>query len=151
MGTSTLIFALPVGWIADKVPRNRVIAVGGLIYLGAISLFVYAVTPRSSSPSDVKQEYNLLIFASVLWGVASAFSSGPVKAMLADSIPAGSRSMWFSVNFLANTIPSSVGPAVSIILFRLWGTDQWTQVPSSLTLRPHLCNCFLTNSDASPP
>jgi len=125
LGASTLAFALPVGWIADKSPRHRIIAVGGLAYLAAIALTVYAVWPRNTVTAD--QEYQLLLGSAIVWGFANGVFTGPVQALFADCVPDGKRSKWYNYQFLSYLIPSSVGPATSIVLFKVWGSDQWTQ------------------------
>jgi hypothetical protein len=55
IGTSTLVFALPVGWLADKLPRHHVIGVGGSVSsLAATVITVHAVT--RPIPPDIPGE-----------------------------------------------------------------------------------------------
>jgi MFS family permease len=107
IGTSTLVFALPVGWLADKVPRHQVIAYGGgFSSLAAIGITAHAIVrpvvpvipgesedaAQARRAAEDSAQFQQLVIACIVWGIANGIRSGPVKALFADSIPTGSRS-----------------------------------------------------------
>jgi MFS family permease len=83
-GLSALITALPVGWLADKWPRSRIIAIGGLADCFAIVITGYVVI--CGGPLW------MLMVGLVLWGIVNTTTYGPSQALYADSVPTGERS-----------------------------------------------------------
>ena len=130
-GLASLFSALPVGYLADKYGRDRVIgAGGGLIIVTAIAhamLLEWIGTDEEAlNRDDGKRELSFIMFAAVmaLWGVGGGVINGPSQALYADSTPAGSRSVYYMYLFAAYMISSCLGPLVSIILFQTLG-DEW--------------------------
>lgn len=68
-GMSALLSALPVGWLADKWPRSRIISLGGYINLLAVVITGYVV--YSGGPLW------LLLIGLVLWGIVDTTTYGP--------------------------------------------------------------------------
>lgn len=62
----------------------------------------------------------------VLAGLAGQVISGPVDALLADSMPEGERSGGYAWLWVANLLPSCVGPLICAALFLRLGND-WGQ------------------------
>ena len=83
-GVSALLTALPVGWLADKWPRSKIIAIGGLADVLAIIITGYVVICVGP--------LWLLMVGLVLWGVVNTTTYGPSQALYADSVPTGERS-----------------------------------------------------------
>ena len=123
-GVSQLVSALPVGYLADKFGRAPVIRVGALAMLGATALTLYAVL-RDQDATTTTTTFQLLIGAMCAWGIASGIFNGPMQALFADSLPRGTRSYWYTLLFGAYLLPSVAGPALAIILFKVYG-DDWT-------------------------
>uniref|UniRef100_A0A061R3F8 Mfs general substrate transporter n=1 Tax=Tetraselmis sp. GSL018 TaxID=582737 RepID=A0A061R3F8_9CHLO len=114
-GLSALISALPLGWLADRWPRSRIIAVGGVAQVLAVLITGYVVWKAGP----------LILVGLVLWGVVDTTTFGPSQALYADSVPTGSRSRYYNYLFLAWLLPSSVGPLVSVLMFNFLG-NTWT-------------------------
>ena len=49
--------------------------------------------------------------------------NGPLKALVADSLPKGERSGGFTKLFVASLLPRSVGPLISVVMFSRLGDD----------------------------
>ena len=130
-GLASLFSALPVGYLADKCGRDKVIGAGGtLIIVTAVAhamLLEWIGTDEEElNHNDGKRELSFVLFAAVmaLWGIGGGVINGPSQALYADSTPAGSRSIFYMYLFAAYMISSCLGPLVSIILFQTLG-DEW--------------------------
>ena len=130
-GLASLFSALPVGYLADKCGRDKVIGAGGaLIIVTAVAhaaLLEWIGTDEEAlNHDDGKRELSFILFAAVmaLWGIGGGVINGPSQALYADSTPAGSRSVYYMYLFAAYMISSCLGPLVSIILFQTLG-DEW--------------------------
>ena len=119
-GAATLLTALPVGFLADKYSRARVIAGGGVIMLLAAGVTLYALFDVGGG-----RAYVAICGAMALWGVGGGVVTGPVQALFADSVPRGERSQAYTRLFTAWLVPSCVGPAISAVMFARMG-DSWT-------------------------
>ena len=126
-GLASLLSALPVGYLADKIGRDKVIASGGaLLFLTAVlhvSLLEWIGSDDDEAASK-KDAFWLLAAVMALWGVGGGIVNGPAQALYADSTPAGSRSTYYVYLFACYTLASCVGPLVSILLFQTIG-DEW--------------------------
>lgn len=60
----------------------------------------------------------------IFWGLGDGVVNGPCQALFADSTPSGTRSTYFTYQFVCYLSASAVGPLVSIILFQTLG-DNW--------------------------
>ena len=130
-GLASLFSALPVGYLADKCGRDKVIGAGGaLIIVTAVAhaalLGWIGTDEEALNHDDGKRELSFILFAAVmaLWGIGGGVINGPSQALYADSTPAGSRSVYYMYLFAAYMISSCLGPLVSIILFQTLG-DEW--------------------------
>mmetsp|Transcript_2307 Transcript_2307/g.4932 ORF Transcript_2307/g.4932 Transcript_2307/m.4932 type:complete len:547 (-) Transcript_2307:50-1690(-) len=133
-GLASLFSALPVGYFADKMGRDKVISAGGaLIVITAIvhaSLLEWIGTDEEAlNNDDHKRQLSFVLFAGVmaLWGVGGGVINGPSQALYADSTPAGRRSVYYMYLFACYMISSCLGPLVSIVLFQTLG-DEWDLV-----------------------
>ena len=127
-GMAALLTAIPVGYLADKYPRSRIIWIGGVALIltaAAHSSVLFYV--GDSAPTGDKQQTSLLLylFIMALWGSAGGVVNGPVQALYADSTPSGERSTYYVYLFASFMLSSCVGPLISIVLFQYWGND-WT-------------------------
>jgi MFS family permease len=128
-GLASLITALPVGYLADKIGRSKVIAAGGiLLFITAIlQIGVLEWVGTSNDVHDNDNETTALLIMGVimaLWGVGDGIVNGPASALYADSTPEGQRSVYYNYLFVAYMSASAVGPLVSIVLFQTLG-DVW--------------------------
>lgn len=113
-GVAELVMALPIGYLADKYPRSRVIKFGGILVIVASALTFYAIWRGSSTPSHANEAYYLLMVALGLWGTVDGISYGPMQALYADSTLRGMRSEYYAYLYVAWILSTIVGPVVSI-------------------------------------
>ncbi len=132
-GLAQLLFALPIGYMADRFSRSGVIKVGGVASLAGIAATVYAVVVAKdvtdeSNFHEARVSYGLLVFALVLWGIVEGVSMGPTQALLADYTPKEQRPQMYTHIFATYILGGIVGPIVSIILFSTLGEsyEDWT-------------------------
>jgi MFS family permease len=129
-GLASLLTALPIGYLADRIGRSKVIRAGGVLMFLTIGVQIYLLEwIGTHSPEANSREHNLtaLIIMGVVmacWGVADGVVNGPASALYADSTPQGQRSAYYTYLFACYMLASSVGPLVSIILFETLG-DEW--------------------------
>jgi len=119
-GIAQLVFALPIGLVADWYGKARIVAYGGGLMLLAIAVSLWAVTDAVhsvDSVSDAIHAYRWFLVALGLWGIVGGVVNGPSQALFADSIQKGKRSELFTWLYSSYLISSTVGPIVSIILF----------------------------------
>ena len=125
-GLAILFSALPVGYLADKYGRSKVIAAGGgLIIITTVLHFFVMSWVGVDDLSDRKREESLILLAMIMamWGVAGGVVSGPCQALFADSTPRGSRSKYYMWLFASYMLASCLGPLLSIVLFQTLGDD----------------------------
>jgi MFS family permease len=133
-GLSSLLAALPVGYVADKIGRAKVIRAGGLALLVTIVAQIWVLEwvgteeDDHEHPSGVSYNRNVALWMMgiimAFWGIGDGVVNGPCNALFADSTPEGQRTRFFNYLFVAYTVASSCGPLVSIILFQTLG-DVW--------------------------
>merc|ERR1711927_68222 len=76
-GAATLFTALPVGYLADKYSRARVIAGGGVVMLLAAGATLYALLDVGGG-----RTYLAICGAMALWGVGAGLSRAPHRRSL---------------------------------------------------------------------
>lgn len=106
--------AVPMGWLADRFRRGRVIGVAGLVFSGFVALSGLAVNA-------------LMLFLTRL-GVGTAKSSTlPVHgSLLADQYPIGTRGRVNALTFTCGRAVATLSPlAVGGIAAVAGGTDGW--------------------------
>jgi MFS family permease len=141
-GLTTLLAALPMGYVADTAGRSKVIRAGGILLLlttiTQIIVLVMVGTDEDNigngdgdddekDSSKVNTTVVLWIMGVIMcfWGLADGVVTGPCMALFADSIPEGDRSTYYNYSFVCYTSASACGPLVSIILFQTLG-DTWS-------------------------
>ena len=124
-GLATLLSALPVGYLADKYGRAKVIAYGGIGMLLTAALHLSLVLWIGTNVEQ-QRHWELWAMAVVmaLWGVVAGVTNGPAQALFADSTPQGLRSQYYVYLFIVYLVASAVGPTVSIVMFQTIG-DEW--------------------------
>lgn len=148
-GLATLITALPVGYLADKWGRAKVIRCGGILLLiSTICQSLLLSWVGTNDPDDRHKTMGLWLLGvlSVMWGISEGVVDGPCSALFADSTPAGSRSKYYNYLFAAYAGATAIGPLVSIILFQTLG-DDWDlydlRIVIYVGLGMEFCNSFL--------
>ena len=91
-GLTSLLFALPVGWAADRGRKARIVAIGGgcIVVAAAATSFavIYGVAEGGDDGFERTLSYGVFIGAMCLWGLVNAVTNGPAQAIYADSTPA---------------------------------------------------------------
>ncbi|MFX0114097.1 MAG: MFS transporter [Candidatus Hodarchaeota archaeon] len=111
-GLVSTIFIFPVGYIVDRWRRDVFIWIGALFQALAMGILVISTT--------IEMVLVAQLFAGAGWGVSGTAR----EALLADSLPSGTRSEIYARLFFLNMAFSAVGPALNIILFFILG-DSW--------------------------
>jgi len=124
-GISGLVFALPVGYLADRWSRSKVIALGGVLSIVAAAFTGYAVYKGAEDEDKWRTHYNILLGTMCIWGITGGIVNGPTQALYADSTPQGTRSKYYQYLFIGWGLSSIAGPLVSILLFAVYG-NEWT-------------------------
>lgn len=109
--------ALPVGWLATYVRRDKILRFAGGLSLAALGTTAYAVLATS-------HQYELLCAGLALWGLAQG-SFPVVEALFADSIPTGHRTSLYSLMQISSMLAGGLGPAVAAVYFWVRG-NAWS-------------------------
>ncbi|CAE6946063.1 TDRD1 [Symbiodinium sp. CCMP2592] len=121
-GLTNLIFALPVGYIADKWSRRACIRIGASLSLLSGACLLLAVLLATADNSTA---FAILCAALGLQGICDGIMNGPLVALMDDSCPAGRRSDVETMNAVVYGAASSVGPLVGLVVF-LYAGNTWS-------------------------
>ena len=153
-GLASLLCALPIGYLADKMGRSIVIRAGGiLLFVTAvfqIGILQWVGTDFDEDDLGSSKKSKLALWSMgavmVFWGLGDGVVNGPCQALFADSTPEGERSTYFTYQFACYLTASAVGPLVSIIMFQTLG-DEWDMAHLRLViyvgLGMEVCNSCL--------
>ena len=155
-GLASLLCALPIGYLADKMGRSIVIRAGGILLfvtaLLQIGILEWVGTDfdDDDDQSAVSNRNNTALWLMgaimIFWGLGDGVVNGPCQALYADSTPEGERSTYFTYQFACYLTASAVGPLVSIIMFQTLG-DEWDMYHLRLIiyvgLGMEVCNAWL--------
>jgi len=123
-GLASLLSALPVGYLADKIGRDPVIRTGGVLMMLTAALHIGLIVWIGNDPSKFSTGLTLTAIVMGFWGISGGVVNGPAQALYADSIPTGQRSFYYTVLVVIYLVASAVGPTTAIVLFQTVG-DQW--------------------------
>jgi MFS family permease len=126
-GLSELIFAIPIGYIADKYSRSMVLRSGAIMeYITLACTFgiVYNIANEKWS-DDIA--YASMVLINILFGISWGLSSGPIGALVADSTENGKRSEIYMITSTFVLVGSMIGPIMIIVLSEIFSsdTDDW--------------------------
>lgn len=124
-GMSTLIVALPVGYLADRFSKAKTVWIGGAFTPVAVGATAFAVIYGTEHAEHSTLCVYILMGAMCIWGFIAAVSNGPAQALYADSIAEGSRSEYYNTLFVVYLLSSVFGPILSIVLFAVYG-NTWS-------------------------
>jgi MFS family permease len=109
MGIATFAASIPLGIVADKYGRKRMLVIGNLIAGAILVVFAFTANPIA------------LIAAAVFEGISEAAFSASSGAMLAERAEASKRNSVFSLYGFANSLAFGIGglavPAIVIFEF----------------------------------
>lgn len=123
-GLALLLCSFPAGCAADLLRRDRILSLAGVV--GAAAALTTGIA--------VEFAYLPLIYASsALWGIFLALCNPALEAIFADSVPAGQRSLPFTLKHAMLNVAMVMGPLSGVVL--LWKYDD---VRNPASLRPVL-------------
>ncbi|CAE7727934.1 TDRD1 [Symbiodinium necroappetens] len=138
-GLTNLIFALPVGYIADKWSRRACIRIGASLSLLSGACLLLAVLLATADNSTA---FAILCAALGLQGICDGIMNGPLVALMDDSCPAGRRSDVETMNAVVYEAASSVGPLVGLVVF-LYSGNTWSLSSMKLVIALGVLICQL--------
>ena len=124
MGISQLLLSFPTGYLADKFRRDSLLKAASCFGFVAISTTLVAV---------YRQSYMLLALALALWGSLWGVVYTAISALFSDSLPPGSRSLWFTRRVILIKLGNTVGPIVVLVMFYFLG-NEWTAKECSIVM-----------------
>lgn len=124
MGISQLLLSFPTGYLADKFRRDSLLKAASCFGFVAISTTLVAVHRRS---------YLLLALALAVWGGLWGVVYTTISALYADSVPKGSRSLWFTRRVIFIKLGNAMGPIVVLVMFYFLG-NKWTASDCSVVM-----------------
>lgn len=113
-GIVMIMLAWPLGFLADKMKRTRILMLGCAVGLASAAIFAAALLVRSIP---------LLYAASALTGAFTAMSGPALAASFADSLETGERTRWMTVWYASGCVAGAAGPGAAAVAFLLWGND----------------------------
>ncbi|RNL62510.1 MFS transporter [Nocardioides marmoriginsengisoli] len=108
-GLALIMGAIPIAALADRLPRNRIVAVSGIF--GALSLI----------GAGLAQNTFHLFLAFTLLGAATAYSNPVFGSLIADAYPIEGRGRMFSLHATATPLGLALGPFVAGTIANLAG------------------------------
>ena len=109
-GIASLVVALPVGWLADRGSKSRIIAAGGVLLPVAVAATSFAVVYGVEHQDDQRSSFFMFVGALALWGAVQSIQNGPAQALYADSTAAGERSRYYMISYVLYLCASVLGP-----------------------------------------
>lgn len=133
MGICQLLLSFPTGYLADKFRRDSLLKAASCFGFVAISTTLVAVYRRS---------YMLLALALALWGALWGIVYTTISALFADSVPPGSRSLWFTRRVILIKLGNTMGPIVVLVMFCFLG-NKWTANECSIVMMVGQAVCVI--------
>lgn len=121
-GISQLLFALPIGFLADKWSKAKTIRLGSVIMLLAIVSTLWAVNEgvlaeESHDSHRASNSFRVLMAAMVIWGICTGITNGPAQALFADALPASLRTEGYTYLYGVYLVAGSIGPLITVYMF----------------------------------
>ena len=115
-GLVMVVLALPLGLLTDLMSRQRILVAGTIAGL---------LTSALQAAALQLQSVPLLYVAAALGGATTAITGPSLAAVYADSIPTGSRTALYTLQYSATLAFGTLGPCSAVLFFYLFG-DQWS-------------------------
>lgn len=123
-GAVKAFVAIPSGYLADKYKRSSMLKASSILGFISVAVITYALIKQLTGSNNMLVYYLMCCGLSLRGAFAGAYNPA-IIALFADSLPDGSRSLWFSRKFFVTKISSIAGPVSGIIMFYFFG-DKWT-------------------------
>lgn len=126
-GLSELLFAIPIGYIADKYSRTLVLRSGAIMEYLTLFCTMFIVYKVANNRWSDNVAYAAMVVINVLFGISWGLSSGPTGALMADSVSDGQRSKVYMITSTFSLVGSLIGPILIIVLSQVFSdnTDEW--------------------------
>ena len=111
MGVSTFASSVPLGMIADKYGRKKVLITGNVIASATIAIFALTTNPT------------ILFAAALLEGISEGAASAATSALLAEKAEASQRNSVFSLFGFAQSMAFGAGSFAipAVVIFQVLG------------------------------
>ncbi|CAE7402877.1 APA1, partial [Symbiodinium sp. KB8] len=116
-GLTSLVVAIPVGYIVDRQPNKRA-------RLARMSSSLAVISVLSGFSAVLTDELLILAVTLVSFGAFRELSSSSTDAIFADSIPAGERFAYYVTKSVLTTVGHACGPGISALGLAMLG-DKW--------------------------
>jgi MFS family permease len=110
-GIAMTIFVFPAGILADRLGRDKLLKVAGLIGIMGLGFILFG------------NDLVYIFIALAAWGIFQALTRPSLESILADSVESGRRSKIYSWLHLARQVAMAIGPFINVILFVVFGDD----------------------------
>eukprot|EP00439_Symbiodinium_sp_Y106_P056116 s622_g7.t2 len=134
-GLTSLVVAIPVGYIVDRQPDKRA-------RLARMSSCLAVISVLSGFIAVLTDELLILTVMLVSFGAFMELSSSVTDAIFADSIPAGERSAYYVTKSVLTTVGCACGPGISALGLAMLG-DKIVIVGGLLLFIPTLLPLFV--------
>ncbi len=114
MGISTFTTSIPLGMVADRYGKKRILILGNVA--ASITIAVFALTSN----------FTILIFAAILEGLGEGASSAAISALLAEKCEATQRNSVFSLFGFAQSMAFGAGgfAVPAVVIFQVLGFNE---------------------------
>jgi len=136
-GLTMVIFALPIGWLTDRFPRDVILRISA--WAGIISSIVLFL-------ALIYNNMYILYAASALNGLYSAIAGPPLASIFADSIPSGQRTYLYALQYSLSLAAGAAGPLIGVFFFLYLGNEWKTYQLRIVMIAGNIINtlaCFL--------
>ena len=133
-GMCMAMIAVPSGFLADKLGRERILRVAAIVGLLATATVSFALWCTGGE----QQVYELMVVGLGLCGLYNGLSSPALDALFADSIATGDRSALYTAKQMCVFLASAAGPLANVALFAYFG-DAWSQDAIRAVMQTGLC------------
>jgi MFS family permease len=130
-GAVRSVAALPTGWIADKMRRDRVLLISSGIGAMAMAIFAVGLLYRKSWGEGLSAEHSQFITLTTglaLYGACNGVMGPTLESIFADSIETGKRSSLYTNKFMAGILGFTAGPLLTMVLF--WRLGNHWELPA---------------------
>jgi MFS family permease len=124
MGIAQLVASFPAGILADMYSRATILKCASVSGMLAVSATLMACWYG---------RYTSLMMALLCWGITYGIADTLLIALLADSVPDGERSYYFTKRQMLLTLGNVSGPLVALSMFAFLG-NTWTIRDCSLVM-----------------
>jgi MFS family permease len=119
-----LVFAIPIGYLADRHGRSKIIKAGAVLFLVTALFHVATTYWLDTHPGSTNMTTTILLMIIMgLWGIGAGVVAGPCEALFADStLPGRERDKWYTYLEIIYLLATVLGPLLSLVIFQVTGS-----------------------------